>query len=575
MFDRNRVGKIPTSTTDVAPGGGIGLASCTGRIGIMSSSTFVGMMFGAIFWGMFSDIKGRRQAFNLTLGVTCFFGFATSFSVSFPMLCVMLLLLGFGLGGSMVVDGALFLEFIPRKYQYLLTFLSIFFSFGALFASVVAVFVVPPFSCSEPSTEPCKGNGWRYLIGCMAGATLLMVLGRVVFFTLPESPKYLLNHQRHEEAAVVLRNIFKINQRDPKRGNFAENVDLLSAQGCRRVAQQNQRRDQQQEWPALYSPSIASDDSDSSIPQRGGATSGPHGGYRPAATTSDEDEDLETGRRRGGGGAGGGGAGIVGIGVAVGGGGQLTPPGSPTLSSSEPTSPSNSTRPLAPSRPADPTLGHRFQRWIGLKWQLLRHRMRPMFTRKYRLTTLLIWAIWALVAFGFTSFNVFLPKYMQEHGATEEGQRSLKDVYIDSAIYSAAGVPGSVIAVVLIEGRLGRRYTMAASTLGTAAAMSMFAALSSRTAMVTFSAIVSLLATLNYAVLYSYTPEVFPSQFRGTACGMASALSRLTGVLAPLVAGALLSVSTSTPLYVAAATFLVSTVCMCLLPVETRGKAAM
>jgi nitrate/nitrite transporter NarK len=68
---------------------------------------------------------------------------------------------------------------------------------------------------------------------------------------------------------------------------------------------------------------------------------------------------------------------------------------------------------------------------------------------------------------------------------------------------------------------------MAVSTLGTALATLLFASLSSHVAMIIFSAILSLLSTLNYAVLYSYTPEVFPSEIRGTACGVAAAMSRL------------------------------------------------
>lgn len=79
----------------------------------------------------------------------------------------------------------------------------------------------------------------------------------------------------------------------------------------------------------------------------------------------------------------------------------------------------------------------------------------------------------------------------------------------------------------MIEGRLGRRYTMALSTFGTAIATILFALLSDHTALTIFSAILSLLSTLSYAVLYSYTPEVFPSDIRGTACGVAAAMSRL------------------------------------------------
>jgi MFS family permease len=65
-------------------------------IGILSSSMFVGMMFGAMFWGMLADSHGRKQAFNLTLIVTTVFGIGASFAPSYWVLCLLILLLGFG-----------------------------------------------------------------------------------------------------------------------------------------------------------------------------------------------------------------------------------------------------------------------------------------------------------------------------------------------------------------------------------------------------------------------------------------------------------------------------------------------
>ncbi|KAK6395455.1 hypothetical protein LTR65_000926 [Meristemomyces frigidus] len=41
------------------------------------------------------------------------------------------------------------------------------------------------------------------------------------------------------------------------------------------------------------------------------------------------------------------------------------------------------------------------------------------------------------------------------------------------------------------------------------------------------------------AVLYGWTPEVFPAPIRGTACGVASFWGRLFGIIAPLTAQSL------------------------------------
>ena len=44
------------------------------------------------------------------------------------------------------------------------------------------------------------------------------------------------------------------------------------------------------------------------------------------------------------------------------------------------------------------------------------------------------------------------------------------------------------------------------------------------------------------AILYGWTPEVFPAPVRGTACGLASFWGRLFGIIAPLTAQTLIPV---------------------------------
>ncbi|KAF9908861.1 hypothetical protein EC991_009381 [Linnemannia zychae] len=381
-------------------------------IGILSSSMFVGMMFGAMFWGTLSDIYGRKQAFNFTLIVTTVFGIGASFANSYWLLCLLILGLGFGVGGNMPVDVA---------------------------TSIFGYVLLPRYSCEAPVEGGCQGNGWRYMLLATGGLTLSMVVGRVILFRLEESPKYLLNHNRHQEAAVVLCRIYKINHKEIQSEAFDENIETLTLRFNR---------------PVNAGDISSSDESSSSVSEN-----------------SDADlTDIEN-----------------------------------------------------PSK-AWNTL-NRYRRRYKHKIERALERLDPLFVPEFRLSTILIWVIWALVAFAYTAFNVFYPKFLQEHG--QGGHQPLELVYMDILIYACAGVPGSVIATVLVEGRLGRRYTMAVSTFGTALATLLFAVLSSRAAMTTFSAILSLLATLNYAVLYSYTPEVFPSDIRGTACGVAAAMSRL------------------------------------------------
>src|SRR6266480_7546161 len=59
-------------------------------------------------------------------------------------------------GGSLPVDGALLLEFLPYASQNLLTLLSVFWPVGQLVASLVAWIFIPNFSCDPNGTSCTK-----------------------------------------------------------------------------------------------------------------------------------------------------------------------------------------------------------------------------------------------------------------------------------------------------------------------------------------------------------------------------------------------------------------------------------
>ena len=108
---------------------------------------YCGLIFGATFWGMSCDIIGRRIAWNSTLLLSGIFGIIAGAMPNFVSFCVMIALVGVGAGGNLPVDGTMFLEFIPGNKQYLLTFLSIWWAFGQVVASLVAWVFVANYGC--------------------------------------------------------------------------------------------------------------------------------------------------------------------------------------------------------------------------------------------------------------------------------------------------------------------------------------------------------------------------------------------------------------------------------------------
>jgi len=62
--------------------------------------------------------------------------------------------------------------------------------------------------------------------------------------------------------------------------------------------------------------------------------------------------------------------------------------------------------------------------------------------------------------------------------------------------------------------------------------------------------------------LYGWTPEIFSTNVRGSACGIASALSRIGGMIAPILGGQLLMIDVSFPVYASVVTFVIAGICV-------------
>ncbi|KAJ7182862.1 MFS general substrate transporter [Mycena crocata] len=185
---------------------------------------YCGLIVGAAFWGMTCDVIGRRTAWNATLFISGIFGVAAGASPNFITLCAMLACIGFGVGGNLPVDGALFLEFLPGTHQYLLTLLSLWWAVGQVVASLISWVFLANFSCDtdlvgtlvDGSLYQCdntNNNGWRYSYYTMGSMMLFLAVLRVFIFPMDESPKFLLSIGRDQEAVDVIHHIAKKNNK--------------------------------------------------------------------------------------------------------------------------------------------------------------------------------------------------------------------------------------------------------------------------------------------------------------------------------------------------------------------------
>lgn len=515
-----------------------------GIVGLASSSIFVGMFVGSIAWGAVSDSYGRRAAFNITLAVTAIFGCLAAVAGSFPLLCLLLFAVGTGVGGSMPTDSSNLVENLPvRKHSYV-TALSVFFSAGSVISSLIGLSVL---SASNP-------EGWRWLLGALAFVTVLFVTARVVFFRLLESPKYLVHAGRPQEAREILQKISQYNGNARMSLRIQDVVDDHShanppnSGGDLESSQHSLHQRPSSQPPASRIQSVYEADEDDDAAED--PTRDPSS--RPLLGPSD---DADDGSRRS---------------------------GEQDNSVLEHSASAISTRSQA-NAATTPKLPSSLS-WLPASWHPsvadLASRYSEMFSPEWKRTTILIWIIWGGMSYGFTTFNVLLPKLLEQRYdaprsssssafAEQPDDASIRRAMLDILVYSLSSLPGSLISAYMVETRLGRIGTMVSSTTVMAASVLVFSVTFWRSSLT----MVSVSSSIAYAAIYGYTPEVMGPTIRATACGTASAISRVAGIIAPLLAGWAYSLAPPIPLFMATSVLGLVAVSMAVLPIETRGRA--
>ncbi|KAI0314066.1 MFS general substrate transporter [Amylostereum chailletii] len=199
----------------------------------------------------------------------------------------------------------------------------------------------------------------------------------------------------------------------------------------------------------------------------------------------------------------------------------------------------------------------------------------PLFsTRKLALSTSLLIIVWALIGLAFPLYNSFLTYFLQTRGA-DFGDGSLYITYRNQVILSVIGVPGALLAGWMIElPYLGRRGSLAISTVLTG--VFLFASTTARTsdALLGWNCGYSFTSNIMYGVLYALSPELFPTKDRGTGNAIVACANRIFGIMAPIIA-LYADLTSSVPIYVSGALFIVAGLIALLLPFEPRGRASL
>lgn len=154
---------------------------------------------------------------------------------------------------------------------------------------------------------------------------------------------------------------------------------------------------------------------------------------------------------------------------------------------------------------------------FGQLWQ-------PPFAKR----TLMLWLIWFGIVFSYYGIFTWLPSLL-----VEKGYPIVKS-FEYSLILILAQLPGYVAAAWLIE-KLGRKTTLSLFMAACAVCAYFFGGAGSETEIIVWGCLLSFFNLGAWGVLYTYTPEQYPTNIRAFGSGWASAVGRIGGIIAPLV----------------------------------------
>jgi putative MFS transporter len=188
-----------------------------------------------------------------------------------------------------------------------------------------------------------------------------------------------------------------------------------------------------------------------------------------------------------------------------------------------------------------------------------------LFARDLRRRSLSLFAAWALISVAYYGVFVYLPVKLSAQGfGFIRGQDFL-------IVLALAQVPGYALAAYGVE-RWGRKPTLIGFLLLSAIGCLGYS-LGSATAVVVGATLLMSFALLGtWGALYAFTPEVYPTALRASGMGLAGAVARFGGLLAPAVIAPVMTVHFTLALLMLAVFLALGAFAILCVDVESRNR---
>ncbi|MCL2586033.1 MAG: MFS transporter [Streptosporangiales bacterium] len=161
-----------------------------GTIANVTSASFAGMFLGAVFGGRLADRLGRRRALIWSVVWFSLFSLLNAVAPNTAVITLARFLTGVGLSAMTVIAITYLAELMPQSHRGRMQ--------GAALA--IGLIGIPAMAFFARAVVPTGPDGWRWVFvgGAVGVASLALIL------RLPESPRWLLDRGRAEEAEATL-----------------------------------------------------------------------------------------------------------------------------------------------------------------------------------------------------------------------------------------------------------------------------------------------------------------------------------------------------------------------------------
>ena len=157
-----------------------------------------------------------------------------------------------------------------------------------------------------------------------------------------------------------------------------------------------------------------------------------------------------------------------------------------------------------------------------------------LFAKGMRRRTVMLWLAWFGIVFSYYGIFMWLPSIVYAQGF------AVVKTFEYVLVMTLAQLPGYYAAAYLVE-VIGRRYTLGLFLLMSGVCSYFFGNAAEVSSLLLWGAAMSFFNLGAWGVIYTYTPEQYPTAMRALGSGWAAGFGRIGGMIAPLLVGVMIA----------------------------------